>query len=349
MSLIDDKYALLGGPAGFLGQPQTPELVTPNGLGSYRHYEHGSIYWKHVFPEAFEIYGLIRAKWAALGWENSFLRFPMTGERPVGSGRGRANDFEGGVIAWTNLTGANEVHGLIVQRWKALGREDGLGFPLTDETATPDGRGRFNHFENGSIYWTPMTGAHEVKDDIKVAWAAAGWEQGPLGYPIDSPNQMQPATTPTNFQDFEHGALYDWLGNSRTVVRNPSIVALAGTMIDWAQIGTLLPDGDRISVRFNGHTPNGATKLTLESGPGINWWKAISLWSPTQGDRFEAWTQDRTKSRTVSIPVAELEPSNLFLSFKKAKVLGVHTEVYWLGRADRLIGNDVTFSWLRDG
>ncbi|MBK9317074.1 MAG: hypothetical protein IPM55_22915 [Acidobacteria bacterium] len=31
----------------------------------------------------------------------------------------------------------------------------------------PDGTGRYNHFENGSIYWTPNTGAHAVAGAIR--------------------------------------------------------------------------------------------------------------------------------------------------------------------------------------
>jgi LGFP repeat len=219
---------------------------------------------------------------------------------------------------------------------------------LTDESATPDGRGRYNHFENGSIYWTNATGAHEVDGDIQVVWAAAGWEQGPLGYPIDGPKQMMPSSGPTDFQDFEHGSVYDWLGQSRTILRSPSVVALSATIIDWTQFGSRLPDGGEISVSFNGHPPNGATRVTLEAGPGVSWWKGISLWSPSLGDRFEVWTQDRQTTMTVSVPVSELEQSNVFLNFMKAKMFGVHTGVYALGRADRLIGNDVTFRWMRD-
>jgi uncharacterized protein with LGFP repeats len=349
MTAIDEKHFLLGGAQGFLGQPTTPELPTPNGLGSYRHYQGGSIYWNHATPVAFEVHGLIREKWAALGWENSFLGFPSTDELPVAGGRGRANTFERGVIAWTPNTGAHEVHGAILRRWVALGREDGLGFPLTDELTTPDTRGRYNHFENGSIYWTPQTGAHEVTGTIKNAWAAAGWEQGPLGYPASAPGQMLPSTNPTTFQDFERGSLYDWLGNSRAVLRNPAVIALSGIIIGWNDFGSLLPDGDRISVEFSGHDPNGVIQLTLNAGPGISWWKAVRLWSPTQGDLLaEAWTEDGHTSTTISIPALEVESSNRFLQFKKAKAFGVHTGMYWLGRVDRLIGNDVTFTWLQD-
>ncbi len=42
-----------------------------------------------------------------------------------------------------------------------------LGAPVdtgagSEEMEMPDGRGRARDFENGSIYWTPEHGAHEV-------------------------------------------------------------------------------------------------------------------------------------------------------------------------------------------
>jgi uncharacterized protein with LGFP repeats len=349
MSPIDDKYAQLGGPSGFLGAPQTPELTTPNGLGSYRHYAGGSIYWKHVLPLAYEVHGLIRDKWASMGWENSVLGFPTTDETSVGGGRGRANTFESGVISWTPNTGAHEVHGAINGRWGDLGREGGLGFPLTDELVTPDTRGRYNHFENGSIYWTPTTGAHEVTGNIKADWAAAGWEQSPVGYPVAAASRMQPNSVPCDFQDFEHGSIYDWLTNSLIVTRNSSVVAITGNLIDWSAFPNPMADGDRISASFSGHPPSGNTQLTLVAGPGITWWKAVSIWSPSRGDLTQdAWTQDTHTSTTISIPATLLEPSDVFIQFKKAKFLGVHTGMYWLSRADRLIGSNVTFTWLKD-
>jgi hypothetical protein len=348
MSAIDDKYAALGGPQGFLGQPTIPEQFTPNGLGSYRHFQGGSIYWNHTLPMAFEVHGLIREKWAEFGWEN-FLGFPVTDELPVAGGRGRASDFERGVIAWTPQTGAHEVHGAILGRWRALQREDGLGFPLTDELTTPDTRGRYNHFENGSIYWTPQTGAQEITGVIRNDWSGAGWEQGPLGYPVTPPDFMRPNLNATVFQDFEHGSMYDWLGSTRTVLRQPSVTALSGIMIGWGQLGGLLQDNDRISVAFSGHSPNGDTQLTLNAGAGITWWKGVRLWSPTQGDLLdEAWTENTHTSTTVSIPASELEPADRFVQFKKAKAFGAHTGMYWLGRVDRMLGSNVTFTWLQD-
>ncbi|HEY7131410.1 MAG TPA: hypothetical protein VH440_04110, partial [Candidatus Limnocylindrales bacterium] len=88
-----------------------------------------------------------------------------------------------GIVLSQNAT--HEVHGAIRDRYDALGDEGSiLGYPTTDETGTSDGVGRFNHFEAGSIYWTPATGAHEVHGLIRDLWAGGGWERGPLGYPL---------------------------------------------------------------------------------------------------------------------------------------------------------------------
>ena len=80
------------------------------------------------------------------------------------------------------------MHGAILDRWGRLGWETGpLGYPVTDEMVTPDGRGRFSHFwgsGGGSVYWTPSTGAQEVYGAIRAAWAAQGYETGPLRYPV---------------------------------------------------------------------------------------------------------------------------------------------------------------------
>lgn len=55
---------------------------------------------------------------------------------------------------------AFEVHGDIRIRFNQIGGGPGLlGCPLTDETTTRDGRGRFNNFRIGAIYWTIETKA----------------------------------------------------------------------------------------------------------------------------------------------------------------------------------------------
>ncbi|MGI8758118.1 MAG: lytic murein transglycosylase [Acidimicrobiales bacterium] len=154
-------------------------------------YNHSDSYVAHVLglavgyeAGAHEINGDIRAKWAALGWERSALGYPVSSVATTPDGAGRYNHFQGGSIYWSPATGAQQISGAIRDRWSALGWERSvMGYPLTDEQATPDGAGRYNHFQGGSIFWSPATGAQEINGDIRAKWAALGWERSALGYP----------------------------------------------------------------------------------------------------------------------------------------------------------------------
>lgn len=102
-SAIEARYAALGGQGGFLGRATTEERTAPDGVGRYRHFEGGSIYW-HPRLGARVVHGLIRQKWAELGWERSFLGYPTSDERPLANGAGRYSQFQGGVIYWQGGT-----------------------------------------------------------------------------------------------------------------------------------------------------------------------------------------------------------------------------------------------------
>jgi LGFP repeat len=102
---IRDKWASLGWEQSFLGFPTTDELSTPSKPGRFNHFEGGSIYWS-LQTGAWEVHGTIRDKWASLGWESSFLGFPISDELPIPGSAGRFNNFQNGQIAWTPDEGA---------------------------------------------------------------------------------------------------------------------------------------------------------------------------------------------------------------------------------------------------
>jgi hypothetical protein len=52
---------------------------------------------------------------------------------------------------------------------------DLLGSPTTSELPTPDGIGRFPHYQRGSIYFTPSTGAHEIHGGDQEQMGRAGF------------------------------------------------------------------------------------------------------------------------------------------------------------------------------
>lgn len=83
-----------------------------------------------------------------------------------------------------------------IVKYLELGGPTGLlGYPLTDESGTPSGTGRYNDFEGGSIYYSVMTGAHEIHGRIREHWIDHGRDQSFLGYPIldqkDNVSQFQ--------------------------------------------------------------------------------------------------------------------------------------------------------------
>ena len=77
-------------------------------------------------------------------------------------------------------------------------------------------------------------------------------------------------------------------------------------------------------------------------------WKVLCLWSPTRGDIATVSADEKHPTASVVVPVGELEGGDVYLEFRKPKILGVLTGVYRLLRTDRLIGNDVTFTWATD-
>jgi hypothetical protein len=56
--------------------------------------------------------------------------------------------------------------------------------PTIVQTPPPQNIGWFQHFDNGSVYWSPDYGAKVIRGAIFSKWGSTGWEQGALGFPI---------------------------------------------------------------------------------------------------------------------------------------------------------------------
>ena len=103
---IERKYRALGGCGSLLGAPVSAEQRTPDGAGRYTVFERGSIYWTEA-TGAFEVHGLIRDAWAALGWEAGALGYPVSNEYAIAGGR--RSDFQHGSITWSQATNTTTV------------------------------------------------------------------------------------------------------------------------------------------------------------------------------------------------------------------------------------------------
>ena len=182
MTEIESKYNQVIASGYKLGKPTNNESICADGKGRYRHYEGGSLFWSgQPGTPAYLTYGLIQAKWAAMGWERSHLGYPTTDEMPAGSQQGsRYNNFQNGIIMWKG--GSSEafaIYGAIYRKWAEQGYDVGyLGLPVTDELGIPGSGRKYNYFEGGAIIWNAKTGAAifkgAKKSDKKVAFVLSG-------------------------------------------------------------------------------------------------------------------------------------------------------------------------------
>ncbi|MFC9766035.1 LGFP repeat-containing protein [Rhodococcus jostii] len=92
--LIRDKWAEKGWERGTLGYPTTDETGVTG--GAFNHFQGGSIYWSSS-DGAHPVWGAIRDKWAASGWERGDYRFPASDEFRVDGGW--QQEFDQGIIA----------------------------------------------------------------------------------------------------------------------------------------------------------------------------------------------------------------------------------------------------------
>ncbi len=171
----------------WLGNATTPYYTISGGM--FQHYQNGSIYIGNDVGVACVIKGMIRDKWASLGWERSFLGYPTTDELVTPDGIGRYTHFQYGSIYWYPGAGAHEIHGLIRNKWASLNWEKGvLGYPISDELVCADGVGRYTIFQNGRIYYHPTYGTHYVSyGRLYLYWADNGFENSFIGYPKSDP------------------------------------------------------------------------------------------------------------------------------------------------------------------
>ena len=127
----------------------------------------------------------INDRYVAFGGADSFLGAP-TG-KAVDVPGGAEQDYRGGVIYYSENTGAKVMYGQILEKYQSLGGPAGdLGFPVNDESDAGDGVGRFNDFAQpggASIYWNPEAGAWVLRGRVLDAWRASGATTGPFGYP----------------------------------------------------------------------------------------------------------------------------------------------------------------------
>ncbi|HYV95284.1 MAG TPA: hypothetical protein VE978_26145 [Chitinophagales bacterium] len=116
--------------------------------------------------------------------------------------------YDHGYIYFSPATGAHNLQGKILEKWNSLHADRGLlGYPIEDVRNASDNIGQFQRFQNGMIYWTPSTGAHEIHGTILEKWSDLGFERSWLGYPTNDEGDFSEGGRVSTFQN---GDIYWW-------------------------------------------------------------------------------------------------------------------------------------------
>ncbi|MCP2291220.1 S-formylglutathione hydrolase FrmB [Nocardia amikacinitolerans] len=226
---------------------------------------------------------------AANGWLGECL----TREYQVAGGV--AQDFHGGRVFHSPESGAHAVGGMIGSGYQAAhGPAGPLGLPTGGERALPDGRGRFQPFQHGSLYWTPQTGAQVVRGAILDEWGAQGFERGPAGYPI-APEVKTPNKDGA-VQAFEGGPFYY---SAKTGVHRVHGLILG----KYAQLGFEnswlgFPAAEELPLKDLG-------RYSRFEGGNIYWSPLSGAWAVRNGPMMDAWQSVGFENGKLGYPISD--------------------------------------------
>lgn len=181
---------------------EAEEQAAENGIGVQATPTNCRTYW----PSPFKVCGKIREKYDAMGGPASFLTWPRSDEMGVPDGQGRRNEFVNGFIYWHASTGAHPISTHFSTVYDRNGWEAGsLGYPTSDEFATPNGIGRKQEFQNGAVYGSPA-GLAAVEGRIYDKYVSEGASDGALGFPTADEESASDGVG--RFNRFSNGMIY---------------------------------------------------------------------------------------------------------------------------------------------
>ncbi|GGL72277.1 hypothetical protein [Modestobacter marinus] len=211
--VVRDRWAAGGSERG-LGYPVSDTFCGLVGGGCFQWFQGGSLYSATAGGSAHVVFGAIRDRWGASGWEVGALGYPVADEH--GTRGGSVQRFQRGAVYWSPATGARVVlNGSVQARWRASGAYKGaLGYPVSDTFCGLVGGGCFQWFQGGSLYSATAGGsAHVVFGAIRDRWGASGWEVGALGYPVADEQSVRGGSV----QRFQRGRI-TWTPSRGAVV-----------------------------------------------------------------------------------------------------------------------------------
>ncbi|TWH74235.1 LGFP repeat-containing protein [Modestobacter roseus] len=305
---LRDAWFRSGSEGGALGYPTSAPVCGLRAGGCFQRFQTGAVYWSPA-SGARAVTGPAGEGWARQGWEQGALGYPVTDTTCGLVDGGCYQHFQGGSVVYRPGTGAWAVSGAVRDRWFASGSERGsLGYPTSAATCGLRAGGCFQHFQAGSIYSSPVTGAHSVTGAMRAEWARRGWENSyRLGYPLtDGACGLIGGGC---HQVFEAGSLYQ-------VPDGRIHLVPAGIRDRWAASGWERgPLGYPVSDPYCGLLADGCTQ-EFASGDRIAWSQETRGWV-LDPQVWRVW-QDYGAQDGLGYPTADstlVEPNLVYARF----------------------------------
>ncbi|MCT3016549.1 hypothetical protein EFN04_08470, partial [Propionibacterium freudenreichii] len=158
---INDTYTSLGSSAfADLGLPTSDEAAVANGWA--QQFEKGSIFWSYA-TAGVVVHGNIGAIYASLGTDGPASLGLPSGQVTTLADGSQYQQFQRGLIYWSQASGARIVHNGIGDTFAAMASApSAMGMPTGDEVDLGNGAW-MQQFQNGRIYWSGATGGHAIK------------------------------------------------------------------------------------------------------------------------------------------------------------------------------------------
>ncbi len=211
------------------------------------------------------------------------------------AGTGTVQDFANGRVFHSAATGTHTVGGRIGGTYAGIGGATSpLGLPNGDDRGLPDGRGRMQTFEGGSIYWSPQTGAQVMRGAFLEEWGKQGFEGGPAGYPVAAE-----APTPSrngSVQAFEHGPMFYSPATGAHRVQGFVLDKYSQLGFENSPLG--FPVAEEAPLKDLG-------RYSRFEGGNIYWSPLSGAWSVRNGALADAWGAQGFENGRLGYPVSD--------------------------------------------
>jgi hypothetical protein len=186
---------------------------------------------------------------------------------------GFEREFQGGVIVWTNATGAHILTGGIRSYYDSLGGPDSsLGWPVADQRCTAGVCAQ--EFQNGLIWRSSSGVASTIQGEIFDYYRDKGGNTGTLGQPIAVASSFATSNGDGLVQVFQGGYVYSSAVGVFTV-KSGTLTAKTWAGAGWIRGSLGWPAAEEVcssgvcSQEFQGGTVQGSTIVPNVSDPVI--------------------------------------------------------------------------------